>query len=377
MNLRRTRAIAKKEFLHILRDVRSLIAAIALPMMMLLLFGWALSLDVDQIPTVVHDLDNTPQSRDLVRAFSGSRYFKVIAHANDSRVIDEEIDRGKALFGLTILPGFGERILSGRQANVQLAFDGSDSNTASIALGYADALIQTYSFGLKSDTQRKLGGGELKPAVDSRVRVWYNTDLKSKNYIIPGLIAVILMIITANLTSLTIAREWENGTMEQLLSTPVRPAELVLGKLSAYFALGFTDLLICVVVGVWLFGVPLRGNILLLFITCCVFLFGALCQGILVSAATRSQLMAYQLGSFTSFLPAFLLSGFVYAIENMPKAIQPFTYIVPARYFITVLRAIFLKGVGWSILWTQLLFLVLYAAVIFFFASRKMRQKIA
>jgi len=377
VNLRRTRAIAKKEFLHILRDVRSLIAAIALPMVMLLLFGWALSLDVDQIPTVVHDLDNTPQSRDLVQAFSGSRYFKVIGYATDARAIDRSIDRGEALLGLTILPGFGRRVQSGKQADVQLAFDGSDSNTASIALGYADALIQAYSFGLKSDAQRKFGGGELKPAVDARVRVWYNTDLKSKNYIIPGLIAVILMIITANLTSLTIAREWENGTMEQLLSTPVRPAELVLGKLSAYFALGFTDLVICVVVGVFVFGVPLRGNILLLFTACCVFLFGALCQGILVSAATQSQLMAYQLGSFTSFLPAFLLSGFVYAIENMPKAIQPFTYIVPARYFITVLRAVFLKGVGWSMLWTQLLFLVLYAAIVLFFASRKMRQKIA
>jgi ABC-2 type transport system permease protein len=377
MNLRRTRAIAKKEFLHILRDGRSLAAAIALPMIMLLLFGWALSLDVDQIPTIVYDLDQTPQSRDLIRAFSGSRYFNVIGHANDSRDIDRSIDRSKALLGVTILPYFGKRILAGRQANVQLAFDGSDSNTASIALGYADGLIQTYAFGIRAAAQRKLGGGELKPAVDSQIRVWYNTDLVSKNYIIPGLIAVILMIITANLTSLTIAREWENGTMEQLLSTPVRPTELVLGKLSAYFALGVADMLICVIVGVFVFDVPLRGNLLLLFAACCAFLFGALCQGILISAATRSQLVAYQLGSLTSFLPAFLLSGFVYAIESMPKTIQPFTYLVPARYFITVLRAIFLKGVGWSVLWTQMLFLIVYAAVVFVFASRKMRQKVA
>src|SRR5581483_3406027 len=162
---------------------------------------------------------------------------------------------------------------------VQLAFDGSDSNTASIALGYADALIQAYSFGLKSDRQTKLGGGELNPAVDSRVRVWYNTDLKSKNYIIPGLIAVILMIIAANLSSLTIAREWENGTMEQLLSTPVRPAELALGKLSAYFVVGMADMLICLFVGVVVFNVPFKGSLVLLMVSSCIFLFGALAWG--------------------------------------------------------------------------------------------------
>ncbi len=260
---------------------------------------------------------------------------------------------------------------------MQLLFDGSDSNTASIALGYADALVQSYAFTLKSDAQVKKGGGELKNLVEPRIRVWYNSDLKSRNYIVPGLIAVILMIIASLLTSLTIAREWETGTMEQLLSTPARPSELVLGKLSAFFALGLTDLLVCLIVAVFVFDVPLRGSVVMLLVSSCLFLFGALCWGIFLSASTRSQALAYQLGTLTSFLPAFLLSGFIYSIQNMPVVIQAFTYVVPARYFVTLLKAIFLKGVGWSVLWVELVFLFTYALVVFVLASRKMRQKIA
>lgn len=377
MNLRRTRAIARKEFLHIIRDVRSLALALLLPVLMLSLFGYALSLDVDRIPTLVYDRDNTPESRDLIRQFSGSRYFEIKGYAANPAEMDRAIDRSQVLLAVSVPENFADNLKAGRVATVQLLFDGSDSNTASIATGYADALVSAYSYKLRSEAIRRKGGGELKQAVDPQVRVWYNNDLKSKNFIVPGLIAVILMIIAALLTSLTIAREWESGTMEQLLSTPVRPSELVLGKLSAYFALGMVDLLICVVFGVFIFGVPFKGSALLLFVSCCLFLFGALSWGILISAATRSQLLAYQLGILTSFLPAFLLSGFIYSIANMPAAIQVFTYIVPARYFMTLLKAIFLKGVGWRVLWVELLFLFMYAAIVFAIASKKARQKIA
>jgi len=208
------------------------------------------------------------------------------------------------------------------------------------------------------------------------VRVLYNNDLKSRNYIVPGLIAVILMIISALLTSLTIAREWESGTMEQLLSTPVRPLELLLGKLGAFFVLGLADTLIAIVVGVWVFDVPLRGSPLLLFFTSCLFLFGALCWGIFISTVTRSQLVAFQVSILSSFLPAFLLSGFVYSIENMPVVIQVITYIVPARYFVTMLKGIFLKGVGLEILWLELLLLAIYAAGLLVVATRKLREKV-
>jgi len=377
MSFRRTRAVARKEFLHIVRDVRSLILALLLPFVMLILFGWALSLDVDKIPTVVYDRSRTPESRDLIRQFTGSRYFQVVAAAASDADVDRSIDRSRALLGLVIPEDYAKDLLAGRDAQVQLILDGSDSNTASIALGYVDGVVQAYAAQLRSDAQVQKGAGKLKSPVEPRIRVWYNNDLVSRNYIVPGLIAVILMIIASLLTSLTIAREWETGTMEQLLSTPVRPTELVLGKLSAYFTLGVTDMLICLFIGVIVFDVPLKGSVLLLFFSSCLFLFGALCWGIFLSASTRSQLIAYQLGTLTSFLPAFLLSGFIYAIQDMPVAIQVFTYIVPARYFVTILKTIFLKGAGLEILWGELGFLFLYAAIVFVFASRKLRQKVA
>jgi len=377
MVLRRTKAIARKEFLHILRDSRSLIMALAMPFLLLLLFGYALTLDVDQIPTVVFDRDQSPQSRELLAQFQGSRFFEILGSVRDYASIEQGIDRNTVLLGIVVPPNYSRNLNADHEAAVQVLIDGSDSNTASIALGYVQAVVQGYGSRLQVDAQIRKTGVSLKPALEPRVRVLYNTDLKSKNYIVPGLIAVVLMIISALLTSLTIAREWETGTMEQLLSTPIRPTELVLGKLSAYFVLGLADLLIALVIGVIIYGVPLRGNGLFLFLTSCIFLFGSLCWGIFVSAAARSQLLAYQLGAITSFLPAFLLSGFVYAIENMPPLIQAVTYIFPARYFITILKGIFLKGIALRVLWIEVAFLSLYSAVVFIIATRKLRQKVA
>jgi ABC-2 type transport system permease protein len=209
------------------------------------------------------------------------------------------------------------------------------------------------------------------------MRVWYNGTLESKNYVVPGLIAVILMIIAALLTSLTIAREWELGTMEQLLSTPVRPSELVMGKMLAFFVVGLVDMIVAVLAAVLIFQVPFRGNPLLLMGTGCVFLFGSLTWGIFLSAAFRSQLLAYQMGMLTSFLPAFMLSGFIYSIENMPLVIRAITVVVPARYFVTTLKSVFLKGAGFRILWFEILFLTVFAAGVFFLATRKLKAKIA
>jgi drug efflux transport system permease protein len=377
MNYRRTRAIAWKEFLHIVRDARSLSLALALPLVMLLLFGYALSLDVDRIATVVYDRDQSPQSRDLIRQFSGSRYFQIVEYASSGGQVNRAIDRDQALLGVVIPETYSRDLLAGRDAEVQLILDGSDSNTASIALGYADGLVQTYVLKLRSDAQVAKGGGAMQDPVEPRIRVWYNSDLKSRNYIVPGLIAVILSIIASLLTSLTIAREWETGTMEQLISTPVRPTEIAVGKLSAYFAVGMADLLISLVVGVLIFGVPMKGSVLLLFASSAMFLFGSLCWGVMLSAATRSQLLAYQAGMMSSFLPAFLLSGFIFAIPNMPKIVQAITYIVPARYFIDILRDIFLKGVGMRVFGVEFGFLTLYALIVFLFTVKKLRQKVA
>lgn len=377
MNWRRTRAVAHKEMLHIYRDPLSLIAALAIPLLMLLLFGYALTLDVDRIPTLVYDRDDSPESREVLELFRGSRYFEVLGLPRSYAEIEDEINRDRALLGVVIPSDFSTDLAAGNRGQIQLLLDGSDSNTASIALGYADALLQAHSLRLQTRWFDRQGGSELKMPVEPRMRVWYNSDLKSKNYIVPGLIAVILMIISALLTSLTIAREWEMGTMEQLLSTPLRPAELVLGKMAAFFVIGFIDTVVAVAVGVFIFGVPFRGNALFLIATVTIFLFGVLCWGILISAATRSQLKAYQLGMITSFLPAFLLSGFVYDIDNMPAIIRLVTHIVPARYLVTLLKGIFLKGIGLEILFGEFILLIVYAAVIFLITTRILHRKVA
>lgn len=377
MNWRRTRAVARKEFLHVVRDPRSLIMALVLPLFLLLLFGYALTLDVDRIPTLIYDADHTSESQELIARFKGSRYFLILGQVSEYRTIERMIDRSECLLAVVIPLDYARRLKTGETAGVQLLVDGSDSNTASIALGYAETLLQAYAFDLRSAVSNERGGRLMKAPVDARLRVWYNSDMKSRNYIVPGLIAVILMIIAALLTSLTIAREWEMGTMEPLLSTPLRPPELVLGKMAAFFAIGLIDTLICIGVGTLIFDVPLRGNPLFLLLTSCIFIFGSLCWGILISALARSQLMAYQIGILTSFLPAFMLSGFIYSIENMPAVIRVVTYIVPARYFVTILKGIFLKGVGFQVLWAELAFLAAFAVFVFFAATRKLKQKIA
>ena len=296
---------------------------------------------------------------------------------SDYAAIERDIDRSRILMGVVIPRDYSKNLAAGREAQVQLLLDGSDSNTASIALGYAESLVRSYSLQLRSLAMNRRGGEHVTPPVDARLRVWYNSSLESKNYVVPGLIAVILQIIAALLTSLTIAREWEMGTMEQILSTPLRPAEMVLGKMLAYFAVGLADAAIAVLVGVFVFQVPFRGSVPLLAVSTCVFLFGALFWGIFVSAAAKTQLQAYQMGILSSFLPAFLLSGFIYSIESMPIVIQAITYIIPARYVVTILKGIFLKGVGLGVLWGELGFLALYALVVFLLATRKLNQKLA
>lgn len=376
MNWRRTKAVARKEFLHIVRDPRSLYLALATPLLLLLLLGYALSLDINQVPMVVYDLDRSSESRELVERFRGSTYFEVARVATSPAEVDEAIDRGEVLVGLIVSPGFGGELKAGHEATAQILLDGSDANTANIALGYAQGLIALYGAEVRAAARDRFGAPEVKGA-EARIRVIFNSDLKSRNYIVPGLIAVILMMIAAILTSLCIAREWENGTMEQLLSTPLRPVELLLGKLIAYFSIGMADMVVAIVTGVFLFEVPLRGSLLLLIATSAIFCFGALCWGIMISAAARNQLIAYQLGIVSSFLPAFLLSGFIYSIDNMPRVIQAITYIVPARYFVTILKGIFLKGIGWEVLALEILAMALYGLAAFGLAMRQMRQKVA
>ncbi len=377
MNLRRTRAIARKELIHILRDPRSLIMALVLPLMMILLFGYALTLDIDRIPVSILDQDHSPQSRDLIAAFTASSYFQIVEQVDGYPLVEKAIDENRALVGLVIPQDYARKLLTGQTTPVQLILDGSDSNTASIALGYSRSVILSQNLAIRLESQNRKTGIRPPAPVENQVRIWYNSELKSRNFIIPGLIGLILMIIAALLTSLTIAREWETGTMEQLISTPVRPIEVVLGKMAAFSLLGIADTVTAVLAGVGIFRIPFRGSLLFLAAICLLFVIGSLGWGILISAMTRNQLMAYQLGLLTSFLPAFLLSGFVFAIENMPLPVQAITYLFPTRYFISILRGIFLKGVGAEVLWLEILFLFLYSGVVVFLASKKAASKVA
>ncbi len=376
MNLRRTRAIAKKEIIQILRDPRSLVLAIAIPMLLLILYGYALTLDVDQVETVVLDRDHTQLSADLIDRFGRSRYFRIKAYVSTYESMQRMIEAGKAKLGLVIPYDFSETISRGGAIAVQAILDGSDSNTATIIRGYVSGLVQLFSLELsQTPPYRQLNMRPL-PSVDLQARVWFNTDLESKNFIIPGLIAVIMMIIAALLTSLTVAREWERGTMEQLISTPVKTMELIVGKLSPYFLIGLIDVALSVLMGKFLFKVPLRGNPLLIFVASSAFLVGGLGLGFLLSVITRSQLLASQAAMITTFLPAFLLSGFIFAISNMPQAVQLITYLVPARYFVTILKGIFLKGIGVEILWAEGIFLVGFGLLIIMLSNLKFRKKL-
>jgi len=376
MSTRRLWAIARKEFLHVIRDPRSLAMAIAMPLLLMLLYGYALSLDVDNVPTVVWDQSESPASREFISAFNGSRYFSIRAYVRDYREVEEAIDSGRALVAVIIPRNFAGRLESGREAAVQLIVDGSDSNTAALAMGYADVVTLTYAQGVAVRVVERAGMRPPRPALDFRPRVWFNEDMKSRNYIIPGLIAVIMMVIAALLTSLTVAREWERGTMEQLISTPVKGPELIMGKLLPYFAIGIFDVLLVVLLGQFLFRVPLRGNVVLLFGMAAIFLAGTLSLGILVSVVTKSQLLASQFSMVLTFVPSFLLSGFVFAISNMPKPIQWVTYAVPARYFITVLKSIYLKGVGLEILAGQAVLLTVYGTAMVLLANLVFKKKL-
>ncbi|HEX72559.1 MAG TPA: ABC transporter permease [Candidatus Hydrogenedentes bacterium] len=369
-------AISRKEFLHIMRDPRSLGMAVAIPMLLLILFGYALTLDVDNVPLIVWDQSQTPASREFLTYFTGSRYFSLRQFAANYRDIERAIDVGDALVGLVIPRDFAERTESLNPVRVQAIVDGSDSNTATIARGYLDAIALAYSKDVLIEQTRRLTGRTPDAPVDFRPRVWFNADLESKNYIIPGLIAVIMMVIAALLTSLTVSREWEQGTMEQLISTPVKGHELILGKLLPYFAIGMFDVLLAVIMGEFIFEVPLRGSVVLLFGVSAAFLVGALALGMFISIAAKSQLLASQLAMILTFLPSFLLSGFMYAIGNMPYAVQLITYVVPARYFVALLKGIYLKGVGLEVLGIHAALLLLFGVVMVLLAIMKFKKRL-
>lgn len=376
MNMRRVRALSRKEFIQILRDPKSLGMALVIPVILLVLFGSSLTLDVDHVPMAIWNQDNAQPSIEFILHFKNSKYFKITGYYDNYDDLVKLLDRNAILMALIIPRHFSRDLLSSQSAPVQFLVDGSDSNTASIAMGYLDNIVDAYNDKLASTAFATWGVLNTTP-IDLRPRTWFNPNRESPPFIIPGLISVILMIISALLTSLTVAREWERGTMEQLISTPIKTRELIAGKFIPYFVIGFVDLIIAVLMAQFVFFIPFRGNLFLLFLLSSLFLTGALMMGILISIVARSQLLASQMAIMATFIPTYLLSGFVYPIFNMPKIIQFITYFVPARYFIVILRGIYLKGVGLESLWIQALFLVIYAILMIILSSRRFKKKVA
>lgn len=346
--------------------------AFVIPMTLLVLFGWVLTLDVKHLTTIVYDQDRTQASRELIAGFSRSGYFDVVGVAQDLREVERAVDRGRAQVALVVPRDFARDLERGERVSLQVIVDGSDSNVATIALAYIETIVGGYS----ERVAASLGARSRPPALESRLRVWYNADLESRNFIVPGLIAVIMMVIAAMLTSLTVAREWERGTMEQLIATPIRVPELVIGKLLPYLAIGFLDVALCALVSVRVFGVPFRGSVLVLASLSGTFLVGVLSLGLLISIRARTQLLASQVAMLATLLPALMLSGFGAPIENMPGWLQALTYFVPARYYVTALKAVFLKGVGVGVLATEQAFLAVFAVAVTALAMRAFRKRL-
>lgn len=371
LSAQRLLAVARKEWIQLRRDRRSMILAFALPVFLLLFFGYAINWDVTDIALAVRDEDRTQRSRALVEAFEESGYFRVAGWLERRGEAETRLARGEVTGVLVVPAGFARDLAAGRPAPVQLLLDGGDANTATIALNYADAIAARFSRDVL------LEGRRVEPPVAAETRVWYNPTLESRHMIVPALIAVIMSIIAAMLTALTIAREWERGTMEQLAATPVHRLEVVFGKLLPYVAIGLFDVAVAALAGVLVFGVPFNGSVVLLAVMTLLFLLGALGLGIFISAAVRSQVLAMQVAMVATYLPALLLSGFLFDIAGMPRVLQAFTYIIPARYYIAVTRGVFLKGVGIEALWIQGVFMVAFAVVGLGLATVAFRKRLA
>lgn len=348
---RNVQAVARKEFYHIVRDYRSLYMAFALPLLLILLFGYALSLDVDNVKVVIVDHDRTALSRDFASRLDASPYFDLVSHLPDDRQAAAWLDAGRATIALVIPPRWTEAIRSNRDAPLQVLIDASDPNIGSISRGYITSFVERYNAQLLADFLARQGLETLHPPVEGRVRVWFNEDLESRNFIVPGIIAVIIMIVGAMLTSLVIAREFENGTMETIRSLPINALEFLTGKAIPYYLIAMTDVLVALVMGQLLFGVVMKGSFWLMILASSLYLSVALGIGLFISVATKSQLVANQIALLVSYLPALLLSDFVFPVENMPVMLQFVTRIVPATYYIDILNGLFLRNVGMAYLW--------------------------
>ena len=370
-SLVRIGAIAGKEWLQIRRDTRSLILSLIAPALLILLFGYALTVDVKNVGMAVYDQDRSTLSRRLLDEFSHTEYLRVQRYITSYREADRLIDSEEIALAIVVPRGFEKRFKAGKSVEVQLLVDGSDSTSATVAMGYVKAILANFNLDIKVSELKRTGIAETKMPVEVKSRIWYNPELLSKNFIVPGLIVVVLSIISALIASLTISREWERGTMETLITTPVRAYELVFGKLIPYLFIGLFDIIITVLLGYFVFNVPIKGSFVELYLLALLFLVGTTSMGIMISSATRAQVLSVQVAIMVTYLPSFMLSGFVFPIQNMPVIVQGVTYLIPAKYLIVIIKGIALKGVSVILLWTQILFLAVFAFIVVIVSVRK------
>lgn len=377
--IRRVLHLMRKEVLELKQDPRLFGVVIIAPIMQLAVLGYAATTDVKDVPIAIVDADRSTSSRDLVHRFESSANFKIVGMPGSTGEIDRYLDRGEAWMAISIPANFGRAMTTNRSGTLQVVADGTDSNSTGVALGYAQTLIAGYSRDLAVAAARQRPDATTAPVgalVTPEIRVWFNPRLESRDFMIPGIIALLLLVVTTNLSAMAIVREKEVGTLEQLSVTPLARWELITGKMLPYAAIGIIDVVLVLVVAVFWFEVPMRGSIALLFGMCVIYLMSTLGLGLLVSTISRTQQQAMMTSTFFFLMPMIYLSGFIFPIENMPAWIQPFTYLIPLRYFLVIVRGIFLKGIGLEVLWPQALALFAWGATVFALATLRSSKRL-
>jgi len=375
--LERLKCMLVKEIIQALRDPRMRFILFIIPAIQTVIFGYAVNTDVRNVTTAVYDQDNTPESRDLIARFQRSGYFLITEHIGREGQVRELMDRGEVKAILRMNRGFGAELGAGRTAPLQIILDGTDSNTAGIVLNYASRIAVRFNDDLRTtQLPRSRGLAPAASGVQLQSRAWFNENLESRNYYVPAVIANLVLIITMLLSSMAVVREKEIGTMEQMIVTPITKSEFILGKTIPFVLIGFVDVAVITAVSAFWFDVPIRGSLLLLFSATALFLMSTLGFGLFISTISTTQQQA-MMSSFFFIFPAMLLSGFAFPIENMPQVVQYFTYLNPLRYYLVIIRGIFLKGVGADILWPQMAGLLVLGSAILAFAVTRFRKTIA
>jgi len=378
--MQRLRFLIWKEFLELRKDPKLFGVVVVAPIVQLTMLGYAATTDVRDVPVVVVDADRSPSSRELIARFEGSRNFSIVGLVRTAHEVEPFLERGDAWLALSIPVGYGRDLAGGTPVRLQLIADGSDSNSTTVALGYATSVIGGYAQELVDARMGSTSSSERAPAkggIEARIRVWFNPQLESRHFMIPGVLALVLLVVTANLASMAIVREKELGTLEQLNVTPLRRWELIVGKLLPYGAIAMVDVVLVVAVAVFWFEVPLRGSFTLLLAMSLVYVVCTLALGLFISTISETQQQAMMTATFFFLTPMIYLSGFIFPIENMPAVIQPFTYLIPLRYFLIIVRGIFLKGIGLELLWPQAAALAAWGLIVLALAVSRSRKRAA